>query len=91
MKTNMLRIASAALVAALTPGLAWAQTCTPDARRIVDAIYRQVLERPSNGEGGSWVTQLSNGQLYRARAGPRYCQVPEHVRRFMSGEASPPT
>ena len=53
MNANSLRMASAALVAALAPGLAWAQTCTPDARRVVDAVYRQVLERGANGEGGT--------------------------------------
>ena len=51
MRTRTLHIASAAFVAALMPGLSWAQDCTPDARRVVDAIYRQVLERDANGEG----------------------------------------
>ena len=84
MNANSLRMASAALVAALAPGLAWAQTCTPDARRVVDAAYRQVLERPSNGEGGSWVTQLNSGQLTVRELVRSIAKSPEHIRRFMS-------
>ena len=61
MKTRTLRIASAAIVAALLPGLSWAQDCTPDARRVVDAIYRQVLERDANGEGTTAMSQLNSG------------------------------
>ena len=83
MNANSLRMASAALVAALAPGLAWAQTCTPDARRVVDAAYRQVLERPSNGEGGSWVTQLNSGQLTVRELVRSIAKSPEHIRRFM--------
>ena len=61
MRTRILRIASAAFAAALLPGASWAQDCTTDARRVVDAIYRQVLERASNGEGSTAASQLSSG------------------------------
>ena len=46
---------SAALLAALCPALASAQNCTTDARQVVNAIYRQVLERNPNGERGERV------------------------------------
>lgn len=88
MKTNALRMASAALVSALAPGLAWSQTCTPDGRQVVEAAYRQVLERPSNGEGASWVTQLNAGQLTVRELVRSIAKSPEHVRRFMSGGAA---
>ena len=84
MNANSLRMASAALVAALAPGLAFAQTCTPDATRVVDAAYRQILERPSNGEGGSWATQLTGGQLTVRELVRSIAKSPEHIRRFMS-------
>src|SRR5687768_411647 len=87
MTAKSLRMASAALVAALAPGLAWAQTCTPDARAVVDAAYRQVLERPSNGEGGSWVTQLNAGQLSVRELVRSIAKSPEHIRRFMPGRS----
>ena len=85
MKAKSLRVASAALVAALAPGLAWAQTCTPDTRRVMDAIYRQVLERPANGEGGDWLTRLGNGQVSVREVVRTVAKSQEHIRRFMSG------
>ena len=75
MRTRTLRIISAAFAAALMPGASWAQDCTTDARRVVDAIYRQVLERAANGEGSTAASQLSAGVDHRARAGTEHGQV----------------
>jgi Ca2+-binding EF-hand superfamily protein len=85
MRTPTLNIISAAFVAALTPGTSWAQDCTTDARRVVDAIYRQVLERPANAEGATAVTQLSSGQTTVRELLRNAAQSREHTQRFMSG------
>ena len=73
---------------ALVPGLSWAQECTTDARRVVDAIYRQVLERNANAEGATAVTQLSTGQTTVRELVRNIAKSQEHVRRFMSGARS---
>ena len=50
-------------VIVLVPVLASAQQpCTSDADSTVDAIYRQVLERASGGEGNARAEQLRSGQ-----------------------------
>ena len=88
MKTRTSKTACAAFVVALAPGLGWAQDCTPDTRRVVDAIYRQVLERPANAEGGPWVTQLSDGQTTVREVVKSVAKSQEHNRRFTSGARS---
>lgn len=86
MKAHILRMGSATLMVALLPGLTWAQDCTPDARRVVDAIYRQVLERNANGEGAMAVTQLGAGQTTVRELVRNMAKSPEHIRRFMAGD-----
>ena len=59
------------------PALASAQNCTTDARQVVSAIYRQVLERnPNNSEATTWVNRLTGGQM----------TVRELVQEFTSSE-----
>ena len=90
MTTRTLHIASAALMAALLPGVSWAQDCTADARHVVDAIYRQVLERNANGEGSHRrVDQLNCGLDHRARAGAEHRQV-ERAPAALHAEVRPP-
>jgi hypothetical protein len=84
MKIHTLYTACATFAVALAPGLAWAQNCTPNARQVVDAIYRQVLERNANGEGGTAVTQLANGQTTVRELVRNIANSKEHVDRFMS-------
>jgi hypothetical protein len=86
MRTRILRIASAAFAAALLPGASWAQDCTTDARRVVDAIYRQVLERASNGEGSTAASQLSSGVTSVRELVRNMAQSNEHRQRFLSGD-----
>jgi Ca2+-binding EF-hand superfamily protein len=76
----------AAFAAALTPGVSWAQECTPDARRVVDAVYRQVLERSGNAEGASAIGQLESGQTTVRELVRNAAQSREHVTRFMAGD-----
>ena len=87
-KTHNLTDAGATLVVALVPGLTWAQDCTPDARRVVDAIDPQVLERNANGEGAMAVTQLGAGQTTVRELVRNMAKSQEHIRRFMAGERS---
>ena len=86
MRTRKLHIVSAAFAAALAPGVSWAQDCTTDARRVVDAVYRQVLERAANGEGASGVSQLSTGQTTVRELVRNIAKSPEHSQRFMAGD-----
>ena len=86
MRTRILRIASAAFAAALLPGASWAQDCTADARRVVDAIYRQVLERNANGEGSTAASQLSSGVTNVRELVRNMAQSNEHRQRFLSGD-----
>ena len=86
MRTRTFHIVSAAFVAALMPGVSRAQDCTTDARRIVDAVYRQVLERGENGEGTSAINQLSTGQTTVRELVRNAAQSREHAQRFMAGD-----
>ena len=68
------------------PGVASAQSCTTDARQVVSAIYRQVLERNANGnEAAAWVNELSGGQSTVRELIQRIAASPEHQQRFMAG------
>ena len=68
------------------PALAAAQNCTPDERQVVDAIYRQVLERGvSAGEATEWITQLRGGQTTVRELVENIAVSPEHRQRFLPG------
>jgi Ca2+-binding EF-hand superfamily protein len=80
---------SLSLAALMVVGLgvqpARAQECTADARRIVDAIYQQVLERASNGEGAEKVAQLQRGQVTVRQIVLEFAKSTEHRQRFLPG------
>ena len=68
----------------LAPALTFAQQpCTSDADSTVDAIYRQVLERPASGEGNARADQLRNGQTSVREIVRDLARSPEHLQRFM--------
>ncbi len=68
----------------LAPALASAQQpCTADADSTVDAIYRQVLERPAGGEGNTRAEQLRNGQTSVREIVREMARSPEHLQRFL--------
>ncbi|HET9272043.1 MAG TPA: phycobilisome rod-core linker polypeptide, partial [Vicinamibacterales bacterium] len=70
------------------PALASAQNCTTDARQVVSAIYRQVLERnPNSTEATTWVNQLSGGQATVRELVQSIASSPEHRQRFLPGES----
>jgi Ca2+-binding EF-hand superfamily protein len=79
---------SASLLAALVllvPALASAQQpCTADADSAVDAIYRQVLERPAGGDGNALAEQLRTGQTSVREIVRQIAKSPEHRQRFLN-------
>ena len=76
----------AVLVSALTaaPSLALAQQpCTPDARQVIEQVYRQVLERSADPGASVWIDRLSRGTTVREIV-RGIAQSPEHLQRFGS-------
>src|SRR5689334_9893966 len=85
---TIMRVTTALLMTGVlaVPALASAQNCTADARQVVSAIYRQVLERSPNGtEANSWVNQLSGGQTTVRALVQTIASSAEHRQRFMNG------
>jgi len=71
------------LVAA--PTLAAAQQpCTTDARRVVDELYRHMLERSADAGSQGWVDRLNSGTTVRDVV-RQIAQSPEHMQRFFNG------
>jgi Ca2+-binding EF-hand superfamily protein len=67
---------------ALAPSLAMAQQpCTTDARRVVDELYRHMLERTADPSSQSWVDRLSSGMTVRELV-RQIAKSPEHMQRF---------
>lgn len=70
------------------PALASAQNCTTDARQVVSAVYRQVLERnPNATEVTTWVNRLSAGQMTVRELVQEFSSSAEHRQRFLPGES----
>jgi len=70
------------LVAA--PTLAAAQQpCTTDARRVVDELYRHMLERSADAGSQGWVDRLNSGTTVREIV-RQIAQSPEHMQRFFN-------
>jgi hypothetical protein len=75
------------------PAIALAQQpCTTDGRRVVNEIYRHMLEREADAGSAHWVDQLQNrGMTVRALV-RQIATSDEHTQRFWrqeSGEATP--
>jgi Ca2+-binding EF-hand superfamily protein len=74
----------AVLIGALTvvPTIASAQApCTTDARRVVDEVYRHVLERAPDAGSNAWVDRLVGGSTVREVVRD-VAKSPEHIQRF---------
>jgi Ca2+-binding EF-hand superfamily protein len=82
----MFRLAVFISALTLVPAIGSAQQpCTTDARRVVDEIYRHVLERaPDNGSAG-WVERLNSGTTVRELV-RSIAKSPEHIQRFGTEE-----
>jgi Ca2+-binding EF-hand superfamily protein len=67
---------------ALAPNLALAQQpCTTDARRVVDELYRHILERNAGAGSQGWADKLNNGATVREVVRD-IAKSPEHMQRF---------
>ncbi len=82
----MFRRAIAAAVLVALPSIASAQQpCTTDARRVVNELYRHMLERTADPGSQSWVDKLTNGttvlDIVHAIA-----DSSEHQQRFYNAE-----
>lgn len=67
---------------AMAPSLALAQQpCTTDARRVVDELYRHMLERSADPSSQGWVERLNSGTTVRELV-RQFAHSPEHMQRF---------
>lgn len=67
---------------AVVPSATWAQQpCTPDARRVVDELYRHMLERGADPGSATWVTRLQAGTTVREIV-REIAKSSEHAQRF---------
>jgi hypothetical protein len=76
----MLRNLLAALL--LVPAVASAQPCTTDARRVVDELYRHMLERSADPASAGMVQRLTNGNVTVRELVRDIANSPEHTQRF---------
>jgi Ca2+-binding EF-hand superfamily protein len=66
----------------LAPSIATAQQpCTTDARRVVNELYRHMLERSADAASQGWVDRLNSGTTVREIV-RQIAQSPEHMSRF---------
>ena len=83
MRATFIRSALWTAALAFAPALAAAQQCTSDGRSVVDAVYRQVLQRGANASENAQVApQLTNGQLTVRELVDNVVTSPEHNQRF---------
>jgi Ca2+-binding EF-hand superfamily protein len=69
---------------AMMPDFAMAQQpCTTDARRVVDELYRHMLERSADAGSQGWVDRLNGGTTVREIV-RQIAQSPEHMQRFFN-------
>ena len=67
---------------AMAPNVALAQQpCTTDARRVVDELYRHMLERTADPSSQGWVDRLNSGTTVRDIV-RQIAHSPEHMQRF---------
>src|SRR6188768_1138759 len=83
----MMRHIAAIAVFALLPVHAWAQQCTSNANTVVDAIYRQILNRPGTPDAKDWVTQLNNGDTVKELV-RQIAKSPEHLELIGTGTSN---
>lgn len=70
----------------ISPGIAAAQQpCTPDARPIVNELYRHMLERSSDAGSSYWVRELQSGRTVRDLV-REFAKSDEHAQRFWRQE-----
>ena len=63
------------------------QPCTTDAPRVVDQLYRHILERAADAGGANWAQQLQTGQVTVRDVVAQLAKSEEHSQRFWRQEA----
>jgi Ca2+-binding EF-hand superfamily protein len=75
------RIAIAFLIFAVPAVSSAQQPCTTDARRVVDELYRHMLERAADSGSAGWVNRLESGTTVREIV-REIAKSSEHAQRF---------
>jgi len=72
------------LALTLSPAIAMAQQqpCTTDARRVVNELYRHMLERQPDAGSAGWIQELQSGRSTVRELVRRIANSEEHTRRF---------
>jgi Ca2+-binding EF-hand superfamily protein len=84
----MYRAAIVTLALMCTPALASAQQpCTTDARRVVNELYRHMLERQPDASSANWVQELQSGRLTVRDVVRQIAKSEEHTKRFHMPDA----
>ena len=79
----MLRATIFFLALTLSPAIAMAQQpCTTDARRVVNELYRHMLERQPDAGSATWIQELQSGRSTVRELVRRIANSEEHTRRF---------
>ena len=74
------------------PALASAQQpCTTDARRVVNELYRHMLERQPDASSANWVQELQSGRLTVRDVVRQIAKSEEHTQRFHMPEVGEAT
>jgi Ca2+-binding EF-hand superfamily protein len=78
----MLRRSLFTALLVMAPAMAWAQQpCTTDSRRVVDELYRHMLERAPDSGSAGWVNRLESGTTVREIV-REIAKSSEHAQRF---------
>jgi Ca2+-binding EF-hand superfamily protein len=89
----MFRAVVLLLAVVFAPSVAAAQQpCTTDARRVVNELYRHMLERQADDASAGWVQQLESGRMTVREIVHKIADSPEYAKRFVYtevGEAYP--
>ncbi len=88
----MWRATTLAIALTFVSSVASAQQCTTDARRVVDELYRHMLERGADAGSQQWQNQLQSGQTTVRDLVRAIAKSQEHNQRFVrreNGEEAP--
>jgi hypothetical protein len=84
----MFRATITFLALTLSPAIAMAQQpCTTDARRVVNELYRHMLERQPDAGSAGWIQELQGGRTTVRELVRQIASSEEHTNRFLQREA----
>jgi hypothetical protein len=83
----MWRSASLVIAFSFLSSVASAQQCTTDARKVVDELYRHMLERGADSGSQNWQNKLQNGEMTVRQVVRAIATSQEHNERFVKLEA----